>query len=56
VKEAIFKTVWELREEELADSTVEGYGETLKILSRIADLGCHEAAREVSVRAPLERL
>jgi integrase len=47
VKEAIFKTVWELKQKGLAESTVEGYGNKLKILSKTADLNCSESVREV---------
>ena len=47
VKEAIFKIVWELRKQGLAESTVEGYGNKLKILSKDADLNCPESVREV---------
>jgi hypothetical protein len=47
VMEAIFKTVWELKKEGLAESTVEGYGNKLKVLSKIADLSRPESVREV---------
>jgi integrase len=47
VKEGIFRTVWELRKEGYSPSTVEGYGNKLKVLSRIADLTCPESVREV---------
>ena len=47
VKEAIFSTVWELRKEGRASSTVEGYGNKLKILSKIADLNCPDSVRDV---------
>ncbi len=46
MKEGIFRTVWELRKEGYALSTVEGYGNKLGVLSRIADLNCPESVRE----------
>jgi hypothetical protein len=36
VKEGIFRTVWELKKEGYAEATVAGYGENLKIFSKIA--------------------
>ncbi len=45
VKEGIFRTVWELRKREYADSTITGYSRKLKTLSRLADLSTPESVR-----------
>jgi integrase len=47
VKEAIFRTVWELRKSGYAEATVNGYGCKLKILSKLADLNSPDLVREV---------
>jgi integrase len=47
VKEGIFKTVWELRKNGFAAATVEGYGDKLKVLSKIADLQFPEMVKGV---------
>jgi hypothetical protein len=46
VKEAVFRTVSELRKEGHSSFAVEGYGNRLEILSKIADLNCPESVRE----------
>jgi len=47
VKEAIFRTVWELKKRGYADATVQGYNQKLKTLCKIADLNKPDQVREV---------
>jgi integrase len=47
VKEGIFRTVWELKKEGYTEATIDGYGNKLWVLSRIADLSCPESVRLV---------
>jgi hypothetical protein len=47
VKEAIFKTVWELKKEGYTESTIDGYNRKLRFLASIADSKSPEIVKEV---------
>jgi len=47
VKEAVFKTVWELKKEGYTESTIDGYNRKLRLLASIADLQSPENVKEV---------